>query len=110
MSARVEKLLELGRATTAPYGFVDAGLDRLSQEDRQARGVAVPSAAPALAALPPNPKNTSWMFHSAGSANRKDEYFVANLECIFVLSSLLIGIFRLPLLGQGYVVLNLENN
>ncbi|CAK4301788.1 unnamed protein product, partial [Aphanomyces euteiches] len=79
MSARVEKLLELGpmverllRRTDRLPQFVDAGLDRLSQEDRQARGVAVPSAAPALAALPPNPEKTLWMFHSAGSANRKD--------------------------------------
>ncbi|CAK4721617.1 unnamed protein product, partial [Aphanomyces euteiches] len=63
MSARVEKLLELGpmverllRRTDRLPQFVDAGLDRLSQEDRQARGVAVPSAAPALAALPPNPE------------------------------------------------------
>ncbi|CAK4239080.1 unnamed protein product, partial [Aphanomyces euteiches] len=63
MSVRVEKLLELGpmverllhRTDRLPQ-FVDAGLDRLSQEDRQARGVAVPSAAPALAALPPNPE------------------------------------------------------
>ncbi|CAK5197094.1 unnamed protein product, partial [Aphanomyces euteiches] len=63
MSARVEKLLELGpmverllRRTDRLPQFVDAGLDRLSQEDRQVRGVAVPSAAPALAALPPNPE------------------------------------------------------
>ncbi|KAG9402795.1 hypothetical protein AC1031_006344 [Aphanomyces cochlioides] len=63
MSARVEKLLELGpvverllRRTERLPQFVDAGLDRLSQEDRQACGVAVPSAAPALAALPPNPR------------------------------------------------------
>ncbi|CAK4321220.1 unnamed protein product [Aphanomyces euteiches] len=79
MSARVEKLLELGpmverllRRTDRLPQFVDAGLDRLSQEDRQVRGVAVPSAAPALAALPPNPEKTLWMFHSAGSADRKD--------------------------------------
>ncbi|CAK4084224.1 unnamed protein product [Aphanomyces euteiches] len=65
MSTRVEKLLELGpmvehllRRTDRLPQFVDAGLDRLSQEDRQARGVAVPSAAPALAALPPNPEGT----------------------------------------------------
>ncbi|KAH9182575.1 hypothetical protein AeNC1_015449, partial [Aphanomyces euteiches] len=63
MSTRVEKLLELGpmvehllRRTDRLPQFVDAGLDRLSQEDRQARGMAVPSAAPALAALPPNPE------------------------------------------------------
>ncbi|CAK4420723.1 unnamed protein product, partial [Aphanomyces euteiches] len=60
--AVLQKLLELGpmvehllRRTDCLPQFVDAGLDRLSQ-DRQARGMAVPSAASALAALPPNPE------------------------------------------------------